>query len=37
MHMHYYCSKQISFGLMGAEEIINTAEFHVYERSLYKV
>lgn len=31
------CSKQIHFGVMSPAEIVNTAEFHVYERALYKV
>ena len=30
-------SKHIHFGLMSPTEIVNTAEFHVYERALYKV
>ena len=29
-------SKQIHFGVMSPAEIVNTAEFHVYERALYK-
>jgi DNA-directed RNA polymerase III subunit RPC1 len=31
------CSKQISFGLMPPTEIVNCAEFHVFERALYKM
>ena len=31
------CSKQISFGVMSPAEIVDTAEFHVSERALYKV
>lgn len=31
------CSKQLKFGVMSPAEIVNTAEFHVYERALYKV
>jgi hypothetical protein len=34
----YSChSKQIQFGVMSPADIINTSEFHVYERALYKV
>lgn len=33
---HRACSKQIHFGVMSPAEIVNTAEFHVYERALYK-
>jgi len=29
-------SKQIHFGVMSPAEMVNTAEFHVYERALYK-
>ncbi|KAL4425069.1 hypothetical protein ABPG77_010383 [Micractinium sp. CCAP 211/92] len=29
--------KQIHFGVMSPAEIVNTAEFHVYERALYKM
>lgn len=31
------CSKQIQFSVMSPAEIVNTAEFHVFERALYKV
>ena len=29
--------QQVSFGVMAPSEIVNTSEFHVYERALYKV